>query len=53
MFAADPMTLIEQGAAAHHELVLSYEAAGFSRSEAMQIVCTVITALLMKGSGSG
>ena len=52
-FPPSPLTSLEQGAAAHHELVLSYEAAGFSRSEAMQIVCTVITALLMKGSGSG
>ena len=31
-FPPSPLTSLEQGAAAHHELVLSYEAAGFPRS---------------------
>lgn len=48
-----PLTQFEQGAAQHHELVLAHEGAGFSRSEAMQVLCTIISAGIMKGSGSG
>jgi hypothetical protein len=52
-FPLSPLSLLEQGAAQHHELVLAHEGAGFSRSEAMQVLCTVISAGIMKGSGSG
>lgn len=48
-----PLTQLEQGAAAHNELVCSYEHAGFTRTEAMQILCCVITAAFMKGSAGG
>jgi hypothetical protein len=47
------LTSLEQSAAANHELVLVHEGAGFSRAEAMQVLCSVITATIMKGSGSG
>jgi hypothetical protein len=49
---ASPLTSLEQQGAAHHELARSYESAGFSRSEAMQVVLAVIHAVIMKGSGS-
>lgn len=51
-FPFSPLTSLEQGAATHHELVLSYERTGFSRSESMQILCTIITAHIMKDRGS-
>lgn len=51
-FPLSPMTSLEQGAAAQHEFVRSREAAGFSRSEAMQLLCCVVSATIMKGSGS-
>ena len=47
---SSPLTYLEQGAAQRHELVRSHEAAGFSRSEAMQVLCTVIAASIMKGA---
>jgi hypothetical protein len=52
-FPFSPMTSLEQGAAAHHELVRTYESAGFTRTEAMQILCTTITATIMKDRGHG
>jgi len=48
-----PLTYLEQGAAERHELVASHEAAGFSRSEAMQILCCVVYASIMKDKGNG
>jgi hypothetical protein len=51
-FPSSPLTILEQNAAMEHELVVSRERAGFSRSEAMQILCTALTAVIMKGSGS-
>ena len=50
---ASPLTYLEQGAAQRHEIVRAHEAAGFSRSEAVQILCTTITATIMMGSGDG
>jgi len=50
---SSPLTPLGEGAAGHHELVLTYEAAGFSRTEAMQILCCVISASIMKDKGSG
>jgi hypothetical protein len=48
-----PLTPLAAQAAAHHELVLGHEAAGFSRTEAMQVLCAVIQAAIMRGSGDG
>jgi hypothetical protein len=45
------LTFLEQGAAQRHEFVLAHQAAGFSRSEAMQALGFIITATIMKGSG--
>jgi hypothetical protein len=47
-----PIGPLGQTAVDHNELVGLYQAAGFSRSEAMQVLCCVITAGIMKGSGS-
>ena len=52
-FPSSPLTPLGEGAAAHHELVLTYQAAGFSRTEAMQVLCCVISASMMKDKGSG
>jgi hypothetical protein len=46
-----PVGPISQGAAMNHELVLTYQAAGFSRTEAMQVLLCIIQAGIMKGSG--
>jgi len=48
-----PLSVLDQGAACQHESVLSWQAAGFSRSEAMQLLCCIIQAGIMKGSGGG
>ena len=48
-----PLTVLEQGVAERHEIVRVHEAGGFSRSEAMQILCTTITATIMKDRGYG
>jgi hypothetical protein len=48
-----PLTPLAEGAAGHHELVLTYQAAGFSRTEAMQVLCCIISASFMKDKGSG
>ena len=48
-----PLSVLDQGAACQHESVLSWQAAGFSRSEAMQLLCCIIQASIMKGSGGG
>ena len=50
---ASPLTYLEQGAAERHELVCAHERAGFSRTEAMQVLCTTITASIMKDRGNG
>ena len=50
---SSPLTPLGEGAAAHHELVLTYTAAGFTRTEAMQVLCCVISASMMKDKGSG
>jgi hypothetical protein len=50
---SSPLTYLEQGAAERHELVRAHEMAGFSRSEAMQVLCTTISASIMKDSGHG
>lgn len=48
-----PLTYLEQGVAERHEMVRVHEAGGFSRTEAMQILCTTITASIMKDMGAG
>lgn len=48
-----PLTMLEQSAVQQHEFVCSREAAGFSRTEAMQLLCCIVQATIMKGSGSG
>lgn len=53
VFPASPLTHLEQGAVQHHELVRAHEAAGFSRSEGMQVLCCIISASIMKGGGNG
>ena len=53
LFPVSPLTPLGEGAAGHHELVLTYQAAGFSRTEAMQILCCVISAGIMKDRGNG
>jgi hypothetical protein len=53
LFPVSPMSSLEVGAAQRHELVVAHEKAGFSRPEAMQVLCTFITATVMKGSGGG
>jgi hypothetical protein len=53
LFPSSPMTELEQGGAQQHEFVLSRVAAGFSRTEAMQILCCIVSAGIMKGSGDG
>ena len=50
---SSPLTVLEQGVAERHEIVRVHEAGGFSRSEAMQILCTTITATIMKDRGYG
>ena len=45
--------MLEQSAVQQHEFVCSREAAGFSRTEAMQLLCCIVQATIMKGSGSG
>jgi hypothetical protein len=52
-FPSSPLTPLGEGAAAHHELVLTYQAAGFTRTEAMQVLLCVITASMMKDKGNG
>jgi hypothetical protein len=47
-----PLTPLGAQAAGYHELMLSCEAAGFSRAEAMQVLCCTIQAMIMRGSGS-
>jgi hypothetical protein len=37
----DPMTALAENATMMHELLISYVAAGFTRSEAMQVVLTI------------
>jgi hypothetical protein len=48
-----PVSPLEQNAVMQHELVLSRQSAGFTRAEAMQILCAVIHASIIRGSGSG
>ena len=50
---SSPLTVLEQGVAERHEIVRVHEAGGFSRSEAMQILCTTITATILKDRGYG
>lgn len=52
MFSS-PLTPFGQTAAGHHELVTTYQQAGFSRSEGMQVLCCIITAGVMKDRGNG
>ena len=40
----EPMTQLAEGAAQLHELLTAYVTAGFTRSEAMEIVIAIITA---------
>jgi hypothetical protein len=43
-------TPLAQSAAAHHELMMTYVQAGFTRAEALQILLTVI-AVSLRGDG--
>jgi hypothetical protein len=42
-------TPLAQSAAAHHELMMTYVAAGFTRQEALQILLMVLSINLQKG----
>lgn len=46
-----PLSESDQVAIIRHEMVMSHVRHGFSRSEAMQVLCTIISASVMKGSG--
>jgi hypothetical protein len=50
---SSPLTPLGEGAAGHHELVCTYQAAGFTRTEAMQVLCCLISASIMKDKGDG
>lgn len=39
----DPLTSLAENATTMHEFMTSYVAAGFTRIEAMQVVCTIIS----------
>lgn len=41
-------TTIQESATAQHEILTSYIEAGFTRAEAMQLLCTIIAADLGK-----
>lgn len=41
---SDPLPKLLADAVQQHELVLTYVAAGFSRAEAMQLLCTMVAA---------
>lgn len=39
---AEPYTFAEQGAINMHEIYLAYQAAGFTKEEAMQVVIAIL-----------
>lgn len=41
---ADPLTSLAEGAAQLHETFEAFRAAGFTESQAMQMVCALVTA---------
>lgn len=43
------VTPLAQGAAAHHEFMMTYVQAGFTRAEAMEILLEIIRAGVLKG----
>jgi hypothetical protein len=43
-------TPLAQSAAAHHELMMTYVQAGFTRAEALQILLMVVSVGLQKGN---
>jgi hypothetical protein len=47
---ASPMTELAVNAAQLHELYLAYVAAGFSPDQAMQLLCTMLSASCRPGS---
>ena len=40
----DPLSDLAKGAAAQHEIFLTYVAAGFTRAESLQIIIAMLTA---------
>jgi hypothetical protein len=49
----EPMTALGASAAAHHELVMTYVAAGFSRQEAMQVLLLLISVGIQRNNQEG
>ena len=48
----DPMSNILTGAVSMHEMYKAYVKAGFSKSQAMQLVATALRAVIMKENGN-
>lgn len=46
-----PMTALAEAAAQQHELYLAYIAAGFTASQAMQIICAMVAAVVTQQAG--
>ncbi|MEV0608109.1 hypothetical protein AB0I61_17260 [Polymorphospora rubra] len=44
-----PITEMAAGAAATHELYLAYVEAGFTAQQAMQLMCAIVSAGIVKG----
>lgn len=47
---ASPLTALAEGAAQLHELYRSYVEAGFTETQAMQLVCAMVTARMRDSS---
>jgi len=46
----DPVTSLREGAVAFHELYLSYVDAGFTESQALTMICHIISAAMSRPS---
>lgn len=46
----DPLSMVDEGAIVQHELYKSWLAAGFTDEQAMELLKTVITNVMLKGS---
>lgn len=44
----DPLSLVQQGAIAQHELYLSWRGAGFTEEQAMELLKAVITTAVQR-----
>jgi hypothetical protein len=49
----DPMSQLATGAAQQHELFMGWVNAGFTRTEAMQLLIAIVAAGIAKGPGNG